>query len=39
MKNTILTIWFNIGVNVIGLPEWHKHELYKNVTVKSKFHK
>jgi len=43
MKNAIITIWFNIGVNVIGLPQWHKHEVYKsmhaNHVLKSKFHK
>jgi len=39
MKNTILTIWFNIGVNVIGLPEWHKHTLTQGKEIRSKFHK
>lgn len=43
MKNTILTVWFNIGVNVIGLPQWHKHEVckknYSSMVLKSKFHK
>lgn len=31
MKNRIFqyitTVWFWCGVNVIGLPEYHKHEL------------
>jgi len=27
MKKLILTIYFQIGVNIIGLPEMHKHYL------------
>lgn len=32
MKNLFFYVYFQIGVNIIGLPEIHKHEvnLYKN---------
>jgi len=41
MKKLILAVYFQCGVNVIGLPEIVKHDLSSTVvnTIKSKFHK
>lgn len=41
MKKLILSVYFQIGVNVIGLPEIIKHDLSGTIvnTYKSKFHR
>ena len=41
MKKLILSVYFQIGVNVIGLPEIIKHDLTNTIvrTYKSKFHR
>ena len=37
MKKLILAVYFQVGVNVIGLPEIVKHDLTKTLISKSKF--
>ena len=41
MKKLLLSIVFQIGVNIIGLPEFHKNNpiLFKKPEPKSKFHR
>jgi len=39
MKKLILSVFFQIGVNVIGLPVIIVHDLSKTVVNKSLFHK
>lgn len=39
MKKLILSVMFQIGVNVIGLPEIITHDLRKTIISKSKFHR
>ena len=38
MKKLFLSIVFQVGVNIIGLPEFHKHEVNLHSKVKSKYH-
>jgi hypothetical protein len=38
MKKLILSVFFQVGVNVIGLPEIITHDLSKTVVSKSIFH-
>jgi len=38
MKNLFFTLYFQIGVSVIGLPDIHKHEVNLHSNVKSKYH-
>ena len=38
MKKLITMIYFQIGVNVIGLPEIIKHDLTKSFVSQSKFY-
>lgn len=28
-KNILLSLYFQVGVNIIGLPEYHKHLIYR----------
>lgn len=37
LKKTIALIYFQIGVNVIGLPDFHLHDLRTFPIQKSKF--
>jgi hypothetical protein len=39
LKSLITSITFQIGVNCIGLPEFHTHCLKHTFIYKSKFHK
>lgn len=39
MKKIILSIYFQIGVNIIGIPEFIKHDFAKSLVLKSTFHK
>jgi hypothetical protein len=40
LKNILLSIYFQVGVNIIGLPEFHQIKfLPQNSIGKSKFHK
>jgi hypothetical protein len=39
MKKIFLSVVFQIGVNVIGLPDFHKVSVLVPKTLKSKFHK
>lgn len=39
MKKLILSVMFQIGVNVIGLPEIITHDLRKTIISKYKFHR
>lgn len=39
MKKLITIIYFQIGVNVIGLPDIFSHDLSSTVIHKSKYHK
>jgi len=39
MKKLITSVFFYIGVNVIGIPELCKHDLSKTIIHKSLFHK
>ena len=39
LKKLILQVYFQIGVNVIGIPEIIMHDLSKTIIYKSKFHK
>ena len=39
MKKLIASIVFQIGVNVIGLPEFVRHYFAKSIVSKSLFHK
>ena len=42
LKQGFICVWFQIGVNIIGIPDFIKHEVLrsKNVTqtVRSKYH-
>lgn len=35
----LVCLYFQIGVNVIGIPEFHKHEFRFITPLKSRFHK
>lgn len=39
MKKLIISVFFQIGVNVIGIPEIVKHDLSKTFIHNSLFHK
>lgn len=39
MKKLITIIYFQIGVNVIGLPDIFSHDLSYTIISKSKYHK
>ena len=39
MKKLILSVFFQVGVNVIGLPKIITHDLSKTIIHKSSFHK
>lgn len=39
MKKLITSVYFYIGVNVIGIPELIEHDLLKTVTNKSVYHR
>lgn len=39
MKKLITIIYFQIGVNVIGLPDIFSHDLSYTIINKSKYHK
>jgi hypothetical protein len=39
IKKLIISVSFQIGVNVIGLPEIITHDLTKTIINKSKFHR
>lgn len=39
MKKLITIVEFWIGVNVIGLPIIHTHDISKYIVTKSKYHK
>jgi hypothetical protein len=39
LKKLIVSVSFQIGVNVIGLPEIITHDLKSTIISKSKFHK
>lgn len=39
MKKLITAVWFQVGVNIIGIPEIIKHDLSKTIVSISKFHK
>ena len=39
MKKLIISVFFQIGVNVIGLPLIVMHDLSKTVVSRSNFHK
>lgn len=39
MRKLITAIYFQIGVNIIGIPEIVKHDLTKTFIYKSNFHK
>lgn len=39
IKNLIISVSFQVGVNVIGLPEIVTHDLKKTIINKSKYHK
>jgi len=39
MKKLIISVFFQIGVNVIGIPEIVKHDLLKMIISNSNFHK
>jgi hypothetical protein len=39
MKKLFFTLLFQVGVNVIGIPEFHKHIFTNYEQIKSKFHK
>lgn len=38
MKKLIISVFFQVGVNVVGIPEIIKHDLLKTVIHKSIFH-
>jgi hypothetical protein len=42
-KNAFICVWFQIGVNVIGIPDFAKHDVFigrfQTQTLKSKFHR
>ena len=39
MKKLIISVFFQIGVNVIGIPEIVMHDLSKTVVSRSNFHR
>ena len=39
MRKLITIVFFQIGVNVIGIPEIFKHDISKTIIHKSIFHK
>ena len=42
MKKTIISVWFQIGVNVIGLPDFHRIDIFRTKPTsyaKSKYHR
>lgn len=38
MKKLIISVFFQIGVNVIGIPKIVMHDLSKTIVSNSKFH-
>lgn len=39
LNKKFLVLFFNIGVNVVGLPETHKHEVFYSGKNVSNFHR
>jgi hypothetical protein len=39
IKKLIVSVSFQIGVNIIGLPVTIKHDLSKSIVTSSKFHR